>query len=161
MTRKEFMVLWNIEEVKCSPSNAMAYVMAEVKYNDDDLLLNFDLFTENEVYALGYDFFKQLKEKLSELDAFSKKIITEQELNWNDIELKLSEIRMRNPHYNAEGYYHCFALTYYGGESYDDDCYDDDGELIDDSFPEDLLIQVCFDENFNFVEAFDETEPID
>lgn len=161
MTRKEFKDIWNIDELEISPSNATTYVRAEVKYKNDNLLLNFDLFTEDEVYALGYDFFRQLKEKISELDDISKKIIIEQELNWNDVELKLSEIRLRKPYYNSEGFYHCFALTYYGGEVYDDDCYDDDDNLIDDSFPDLLSIHVCFDKNFNFVEAFDEQEMID
>ncbi|MCM1507751.1 MAG: hypothetical protein NC177_11550 [Ruminococcus flavefaciens] len=156
MTRKEFKDIWNIDELAIAPSNAMNYVRAEVKYKDDNLLLNFDLFTEDEVYALGYDFFRQLKEKLSGLDDISKKIITEQELNWNDVELKLSEIRLRKPYYNSEGFYHYFALTYYGGE-----CYDDDDNLIDDSFPDLLSIHVCFDKNFNFVEAFVETEMTD
>ena len=160
MTRKEFKDIWNIDEIICSPSDAMTYVRAEVKYRDDNLLLNFDLFTEDEVYALGYDFFKQLKEKISELDDFSQKIIAEQKLNWNDVELKLSEINLRKPYNNAEGFYHCFALTYYGGDFYDEDCYDDDN-LIDDSCPDILLIHVCFDKSFNFVEAFNETDMID
>lgn len=89
----------------------MPYVRAEVQYNGSGLLLNFDLFTEEEVYAFGYDFFRQLKEKLSELDGFAKKIITEQELNWNDAALQLSEIRLRKPYDHTEGFYHCFALT--------------------------------------------------
>lgn len=161
MTREEFKDLWNIEELMISPSNALEYVKAEVEYKGGKLLLNFDLYTEDEVYGFGYDFFKQLKERLPELDDFARKIIVEQELNWNDVELELSEIQMRKPYENNEGFYHYFSLTYYGGEVYDDDCYDEDDNLIDDSCPDLLLMNICFDENFNFVEAFDEPITID
>lgn len=156
MTREDFKALWNINELECSTGAAMKYVKAEVKYQDDDILLNFDLFTEDEVYASGYDFFRQLKDRLPELDDFAKKKIIEQDLNWNDIELKLSEIRFRK-----EGYYHAFALTYYGGEVYDDECYDSKGKLIDDSCPDLLTIHICFDQNFEFAEGFNESEMID
>lgn len=161
MTREEFKELWNVKELMLSPGNAAKYVKAEVEYKGSDLLLNFDLYTEDEVYAFGYDFFRQLKEKLPELDDFAMNKIIEQKLNWNDVELELSEVQMRKPYKDSEGFYHAFALTYYGGEVYDDDCYDEDDNLIDDSCPDLLLMNVCFDKNFDFAEAFAEPVTVD
>ena len=161
MTREEFKALWGIDELIISPGNATHYVMADVRYKGGSLLLHFDLYTEAEVYAMGDDLFRQLKEKLPALDDYAQNIISEKQMNWNDVEVKLSEIRMRKPYKDNEGFYHCFALTYYGGEFYDDDCYDDNDELIDDSCPDLLLMNVCFDENFVFTDAFNETEMID
>ena len=69
MTREEFNALWAIGGLTCSPANACKYVHADVNYEGRSLWLNFDLYTEEEVYALGTEFFQQLKEKLSELDA--------------------------------------------------------------------------------------------
>ena len=161
MTRDDFKEIWGISDITVSPPNSTKYVHADVNYKDDSLFLNFDLFTEDMVYAYDCDFFKQLKNKLPELDDFSRKIIVEQDLNWNNVELKLSEVRFRAPYQNNEGYYHDFALVYYGGEIYDDDCYDDDGELVDDSFPNLLQMCICFDKNFNFKKSFNEEEMID
>lgn len=161
MTRDDFKKIWGIGDITIYPQNSMEYIHADVRYKDDSLFLNFDLYTEDEVYAYGCDFFKQLKSKLPELDDFAKKMIIAHNLNWNNVELKLSEVRFHASYPGHEGGYHDFALVYYGGEIFDDDCYDEDDNLIDDSCPDLLLMCICFDRNFNFKKSFNEQEMID
>ncbi len=120
MTRDDFLKIWNIGSVQVSPPNAMTFVNAYPEIDGRQVRLNFDLYTEEEVYALGEDFFRQLKAKLPELEEFAKQTIAEQNLNWNDAELELSTVTFRKPRPGNEGFYSAFALTFEGGEYCDE-----------------------------------------
>lgn len=158
MTREEFNQIWGISGVQVSPPNAMKFVNATVPYQGGSLWLNFDLYTEEDVYALGADFFRQLKAKLDELDQFAKEKIAAEDLNWNGVDLELSSVTFRKPRSGNEGFYSTFALTYEGGETEDED-YDEDDEDYDGE--QMLLMHVCFDKQFQFTKAFNEMIGID
>ncbi len=155
MTREEFTSLFNLKNYYCAPSNAMKCVSADFEFQGADVWLNFDGYVESEVLDFSYDFFAKLKEKLEELDNLSKEKISELELNYNDVELKLSEVRFRKPYEDNEGFYHCFSMAYEGGED------DDDDEEFEGLSPNILMIHICFNKEFNFVEGFVESEMVD
>ena len=144
MTREEFLNLWNVSGLVVFPNERAIYASASVKahtrFKGHGLLLNFDLYTEEEVFDMGFDFFKQLKEKLPELDKFALQKIADENLKYNDTDISLSELRMRKPlEGKTDGFYSQFALTYYNGTA---------GQYAM------MMLHVCFDKDFNFTKCF-------
>lgn len=163
MTRDDFLKIWNIGSVQVSPPNAMTFVNAYPEIDGRQVWLNFDLYSEEDVYALGAAFFEQLREKLSELEKIAKEKIAENDLNWNNVELELSSVTFRKPRPGNVGFYSTFALSYEGGEVEDEEESDEDEEYDEDyeGEPQMLIMHVCFDENFQFTKAFNELIAID